>query len=58
MGHDPGYVYQNHSALNRAIEAHYRARGVASEWKLSELVHRWKRQKGLRFPSTVGAPTK
>jgi len=51
MGCEGRYHYPNHSALHRAIVAHYRARGVTSEAKLWELVHRWKRIKGLRLPS-------
>jgi hypothetical protein len=50
MGNDTGYHYPNHSALFRAIDAHYRARGVTSEEKLSELRHRWVRTKGYREP--------
>lgn len=50
MTYDAGYTYPNHSELHRAIEAHYRARGVTSERKLFALVLRWKATKGLKFP--------
>jgi hypothetical protein len=49
-----GFDYVDHSALHRAIMAHYRARGVTSESKLWELVYRWKRTKGPRAPVQPG----
>lgn len=51
MGCEGGYYYPNHSALFRQIRAHYRARGVTSEQKLSDLVFRWVRTKGYRPPA-------
>lgn len=43
-------------AIRRAVIAHYRARGVTSERKLSELAHRWRLQKGMRAPTGPSTP--
>ena len=53
-----GYHYPNHGRLHRVIMAHYRARGVTSEAKLWELVHRWKRIKGLEITRQLGMQRK
>lgn len=50
MGYDAGYIYPNYSILFRALEAHFRAKGISSQFRIDGHVSKWIRDKGHVMP--------